>query len=65
MRISRLTLGCSETKQKTLEEIAAAFGDKVMLHADDAVVEDEMFKADDEKSNKSQSQQVERAENAV
>ncbi|KAN0089886.1 putative MFS monosaccharide transporter [Hyaloscypha variabilis] len=54
-----------ETKQKTLEEIAAAFGDKVMLHADDAVVEDEMFKADDEKSNKSQSQQVERAENAV
>jgi hypothetical protein len=65
IEILRLTLGYSETKQKTLEEIAAAFGDKVMLHADDAVVEDAMFKDDDDKSNKSRSQQVEIAENAV
>jgi hypothetical protein len=55
----------SETKQKTLEEIAAAFGDKVMLHIDDALVEDAMFKGDDDKSEKSQSQQVERAETSV
>jgi hypothetical protein len=55
----------SETKQKTLEEIAAAFGDKVMLHIDDAVVEDAIFKDNDDKSEKSQSQQVERAETSV
>lgn len=36
---------CSETKQKTLEEIAAAFGDKVVLLTDDDVaVEEAIFK---------------------
>jgi hypothetical protein len=47
----------SETKQKTLEEIAAAFGDKVMLPSENAfVAEDAIFEDD----SKSVSEQVER-----
>lgn len=39
---------CSETKKKTLEEIAAAFGDKVILVTDQDVAIEEAIIGDKE-----------------
>ena len=55
----------SETKQKTLEEIAAAFGDKVVLPTrDDFAGEPAIFKDDKDEDTYSE-QQVESADAAV